>query len=333
MASGTRRPRRPHRVVTVLVDGMSQLETAVATEFFGDPPPWGIPWYSFRLCSDGGRELRLQGMRVMTDAGPEAIRQADTVIIPGWNGVDSPASPELVAELQRAHRRGARMVSFCTGAFPLAQAGLLDGLEATTHWSHAETFRQRFPQVRLNPSALYVDAGQVLTAAGSASAIDLALHIIRSDHGAEVANQMARALVVPPHRQGGQAQFIEAPMPQTRDGEVEPFSATLDWAIEHLDESLSISALAAHAAMSPRHFSRRFKETTGTSPHQWLLAQRLDLARRLLETTDDSIDVIASRAGFGTATALRQHFRSQLHTTPQAYRRTFDCSEPDELTA
>jgi transcriptional regulator GlxA family with amidase domain len=315
--------------VAVLVDGMSQMETAVATEFFGSPPPGGPPWYSFRICSDGGRELRLQGMRVTTDAGPEAIRHADTVIIPGWSRVDDPASPELIAELQRAHRRGARMVSFCTGAFVLAQAGLLDGLEATTHWSHAEKFRARYPQVRLNPSALYVDSGQVLTAAGSASAIDLALHIIRLDHGADVANDMARAMVVPPHREGSQAQFIETPMPQTRDGDVEPFAATLDWAIEHLDEPLSIDVLAAHAAMSPRHFSRRFKETTGTTPHQWLLGQRLDLGRRLLETTEESIDAVAARAGFGTATAMRQHFRAQLATTPQAYRRTFECCVVD----
>jgi transcriptional regulator GlxA family with amidase domain len=324
MARTTSTRPRPHRVVAVLVDGMSQMETAVATEFFGSPPPGGPPWYSFRICSDGGRELRLQGMLVTTDAGPEAIRHADTVIIPGWSGLDEPASPELIAELQRAHRRGARMVSFCTGAFVLAHAGLLDGLDATTHWSHAERFRALYPQVRLNPSALYVDSGQVLTAAGSASAIDLALHIIRLDHGADVANDMARAMVVPPHRQGSQAQFIEAPMPQTRDGDVEPFAATLDWAIEHLDEPLSIDVLAAHAAMSPRHFSRRFKETTGTTPHQWLLGQRLDLARRLLETTEESIDVVAARAGFGTATAMRQHFRAQLRTTPQAYRRTFD---------
>jgi transcriptional regulator GlxA family with amidase domain len=314
----------------VLVDGMSQMETAVATEFFGSPPPGGPPWYSFRICSDGARELRLQGMRVTTDAGPEAIRQADTVIIPGWSHSDDPASPELIAELQRAHRRGARMVSFCTGAFPLAQAGLLDGLEATTHWSHAEKFRARFPLVRLNPSALYVDSGQVLTSAGSASAIDLALHIIRVDHGADVANDMARAMVVPPHREGGQAQFIESPMPQTRDGDVEPFAATLDWAIEHLDEPLSIEVMAAHAAMSPRHFSRRFKETTGTTPHRWLLGHRLDLARRLLETTEQSIDVVAARAGFGTATAMRQHFRADLHTTPQAYRRTFDCCDLEQ---
>jgi transcriptional regulator GlxA family with amidase domain len=320
--------------VAVLADGMSQIEPAVANEFFGSGPPIeGIDWYDFRLCSDGPRELSLLGMRVVTDRGVEAIRRADTVIIPGWGEIDVPPSDELIDELRRAHRRGARLVSFCTGAFPLARAGVLDGLEATTHWAYADRMRERYPQVSVNPSALYIDAGQVLTSAGSASAIDLALHIIRLDHGAEVANQMARSMVVPPHRDGGQAQYVESPIATTRDGALDPLATTLDWALEHLDEPLSVSSLAEHSAMSPRHFTRRFTDVTGTSPHRWLLRQRLDLARRLLETTDDSIDLVASRAGFGTATAMRQYFRAQLHTTPQAYRRTFDCRAEPDLTA
>ncbi len=313
-------------MVSVLVDGMSMLEIAVAIEFFGgDAPPGVENWYRHRICSDGGRELRLQGgLRITTDAGPEALRQADTVIVPGWHDSDERPSPELTAELQRAGARGARLVSFCTGAFALAEAGLLDGHEVTTHWETVEKLRDRFPMVTINPSVLYVDSGQVLTAAGSASAIDLALHIIRSDHGAEVANHVARDLVVPPHRDGGQAQFIERPTaPQAADGD--GLAVTLDWAIQRLEEPLTVADLAAHATMSPRTFTRRFRAQVGTSPHRWLLHQRIDFARRLLETTDESIDIVATRSGFGTATAMRQHFRSTLKTTPQAYRRTFCC--------
>jgi AraC family transcriptional activator FtrA len=322
-----RSPGSPHRVVTVLVEGMSMMEIAVATEFFGGEAPPGVTnWYRHRLCSDGRRDIAIKGgLRLTTTAGPEAIRHADTVIIPGWSHSSIPPSPELTAELRRAAARGARLVSFCTGAFALAATGLLDGLEVTTHWETTSAFRERFPAVRLNPSVLYVDAGDVLTSAGSASAIDLALHIIRRDHGAEAANWVARDMVVPPHRDGGQAQYIEAPAPPP-PAEGDGLSVTLDWAIERLDQPLSVADLAAHAAMSPRHFTRRFRSQVGTSPHRWLLHQRLDLARRLLETTEEPIELVATRAGFGTATAMRQHFRATLHTTPQAYRRTFACA-------
>ena len=324
---------KTHRVVSLIVDGMSMLEIAIATEFFGgEQPPGATSWYRHRICSDGGDEVRLRGgLTVTTDAGLDALRRADTVVIPGWsNSADRP-SPQLVVELQRAAARGARLVSFCTGAFALAEAGLLDGLEVTTHWETAEKFRTRFPNVTLNPGVLYVDAGNVLTSAGSASAIDLALHIIRRDHGSDVANFVARDLVVPPHREGGQAQYIDAPAPPPpADGD--GLAVTLDWALERLDDPLSVADLAAHATMSPRNFTRRFRAQFGTSPHRWLLHQRIDLARRLLETTEESIDMVATRAGFGTATAMRQHFRTMLHTTPQAYRRTFSCpvDEPIE---
>ena len=310
----------------MLVDGMSPLEPAVAQEMFGiDPEIPGVTWYSHVVASAGPTVTLKGGLTVATEHRLDAVRRADTVIIPGWSNSTIPPEAELIDELQRAHRRGARIVSFCTGAYALAHAGLLDGRRATTHWTSAQRFRESFPLVDVDPNVLYIDEGDVLTAAGSASAIDLSLHVIRSDHGAEVANAIARDLVVPPHRDGGQAQYVDAPMPAAID-DVDPFSNTLTWAIEHLDQDLPVADLARRAAMSPRHFTRRFRATTGTSPHQWILTQRLALARRLLETTDEPIEVVAQRSGFGTSAALRLRFRAHLDTTPNAYRATFDCS-------
>ena len=307
---------------------MSPLESSIAYEVFGlGPGIDGLRWYSYRSCSQDG-VLRMGGLTVHTDGGLDSLRRADTVIVPGWHDTTVAPTEELTDELQRAHRRGARMVSFCTGAFALAHAGVLDGHHATTHWDSAARFRAAFPAIELDPAVLYVDDGQVLTAAGSASAIDLSLHIVRNDHGAEVANAIARDLVVPPHRDGGQAQFVDAPVGVAYDGP-DPFGETLDWAILHLDEDLPVTVLAARAAMSPRHFTRRFRAVTGTSPHQWILTQRLGLARRLLETTDESIEVVATLSGFGTSAALRQQFRKHLSTTPNAYRATFDLRRSD----
>ena len=213
------------------------------------------------------------------------------------------------------------MVSFCTGAFALAEAGLLDGRRATTHWTGAQRFRDRYPQVHLDPSVLYVDEGDVLTAAGSAASIALALYLIRSDFGAEVANLVARDMVVPPHRDGGQAQYIDAPVAVCSD--VDPLAETLVWAQAHLDEPLTVDGLAERAAMSSRNFARRFRGATGTTPHQWLVTQRVALAQELLETTDLTVEAIAERVGFGTAASFRMHLQRHARSTPQAYRRTF----------
>jgi transcriptional regulator GlxA family with amidase domain len=233
-----------------------------------------------------------------------------------------PPAPELLAALQRAYRRGARMVSFCTGAYLLAEAGLLDGRPATTLWTHADRFRARFPAVKLDPSVLYVDDGQVLTSAGNSAAADLALHILRTDHGAAIANRVARQMVAAPHRGGGQAQYVETPV-STSVQPGDQFAAVMEWAAQRLGQPLPIPALAARCSLSPRQFTRRFREATGTTPHQWLLTQRLALAQRLLETTDQPVDQVAANAGFGTPAALRLQFQRSLATSPAAYRRTF----------
>lgn len=315
-------------MATLLRPGMSPLESAVAAEFFGcdRSDDVGARWYEHRFFAETPGRLTIRwSPDVFVDHGLEAMRWADTVIIPGWDDRRVAPTDELATALRSAHRRGARMVSFCTGAYALAHAGLLDGRRATTHWEHAEEFGRRFPLIDLEPSVLYVDEGDVLTSAGSAASIDLALHIIRTDHGAEVANLVARDMVVPPHRDGGQAQYIESPMQPC--SAQEPLAVTLDWALEHLHEPLSVERLAAQALMSPRTFARQFRAVTGTTPHQWVSRQRLSLAQSLLETTDASVDEIAATAGFGTAASLRLHFQRTLHTTPQAYRRTFACTD------
>lgn len=318
---------RRHRVVSLLVDGMTAFEPAVADEVFGIDRTElvGVPWYRYRTCTPGGPDIRLGGFAVSVSGGLEALRQADTIVIAGWCDVDHAVATEVVDALRRAHRRGARLVSFCTGAFALAAAGILDGRPATTHWAHTDDFRARFPQVHLDPSVLYVDDGDVLTSAGSAASIDLAMHIVRRDLGADVSNRVARDLVVAPHRRGGQAQFITTPVAAPSDG-VDGLGTAMEWAMSHLDEDLCVATLAEVALMSPRHFARRFREVTGTTPHQWLLAQRVGLAQQLLETTDRPVEHIAATTGFGTGAAMRLHFQRTLGTSPTAYRRTFQAA-------
>jgi transcriptional regulator GlxA family with amidase domain len=301
---------------------MSTIGMAIANDLFG--APWeavlGVHWYSYRVCSPDPSPIRIGTLRAEVTDGVSALSRADTVIIPG-RGHRLP-TPELLAALRQAYRRGARMVSFCTGAYILAEAGLLDGRPAATLWSHADRFRSRFPAVKLNPSVLYVDDGQVLTSAGNSAAADLALHILRTDYGAAIANRVARQMVAPPHRSGGQAQYVETPV-STGGQAGERLTAALDWAMQRLDQPLPVSALAARCSLSPRQFTRQFSDAAGTTPHQWLLTQRLALAQRLLETTDQPIDHVAASSGFGTPAALRQHFRRALATSPAEYRRTF----------
>ncbi len=307
----------------VLTDGMTSLGAAVAHDVFGAPWDLGVPWYRYTVCTADQSPLRVGGLPVHVDRGVNALSRADTVIVPG-RGLRRPA-PELLVALRRAYQRGARMVSFCTGAYVLAEAGLLDGRPATTLWTHAERFQARFPAVRLNPAVLYVDDGQVMTSAGNSASVDLALYILRNDFGADIANTVARHLVAPPQRRGGQAQYVEAPLgADTRTGEV--LAATLDWAISRLDQPLSVRVLAARATLSPRQFTRRFHQETGTSPHQWLLTHRLALAQRLLERTDNTIEHIANAAGFRTPAAMRLHFQKTLDTSPLASRRAFRLS-------
>ncbi len=321
-SSSSRRPHR-HHIVAIVVPGMSPLEISVATEFLGiGRPELGQRWYRFTICTpDPGLVALEGGLTMYVEQGLDAARRADTIVIPGWCGRGKTPNPEVIAALQAADARGARMVSFCTGAFALAEAGVLEGRRATTHWHAAADFGRRFPSIDLDPDVLYIQDGNVWTAAGSAASIDCALALVRHDYGAEVANDLARDLVVPPHRQGGQAQFVAAPLPVDRGAD--PLAASLDWALERLDQPLTVTDLAEHAHLSPRQFSRRFRQATGTTPHQWLLAQRILLARRLLETTDLPVDRVADDAGFGSPAALRMHFQRSVRTSPLAYRRVF----------
>jgi AraC family transcriptional regulator, transcriptional activator FtrA len=260
------------------------------------------------------------GVTFRSDNGLRRLRQVDTIVIPGWRSADERPPANLLKEIRAAHRRGARLVSICSGVFVLAASGLLDGKHVTTHWRYAEKLKQRYPNIKVEPDVLYVDEGKILTSAGSAAGIDLCLHIVRCDYGAEIANRVARRLVVPPHRDGGQSQYISTSVPSGASGGL---ARLLHWAQGHLHASLPVEVLARKAAMSPRTFARRFVAETGTTPRRWLVHQRVLMAQRRLESTDDSIDQIAQRVGLGTAATLRFHFRNHLKTTPTAYRKRF----------
>jgi AraC family transcriptional regulator, transcriptional activator FtrA len=309
-------------VVALVYDGLCAFEFACAAEVFALPRPEFAPgWYRFETCSPERRSLRGQyGMRITADVGLDRLAAAGTVIIPGWKGLDDAVPARVVAALRDAHSRGARLLSICSGAFVLAATGLLDGRRATTHWRYAEALQQRYPAIRVDPDVLYVDEGQLLTSAGSAAGLDLCLHLVRRDHGADIANQVARRLVIPPHRDGGQAQFIERPMPKrAHDG----LSQLMDAMRRRMDRPFAIAELARMAAMSERTLIRRFKAATGAAPAQWLTTIRLDRARALLEQSADSIDAIAEQTGLGTATTMRHHFRRRFDTSPSTYRKRF----------
>jgi transcriptional regulator GlxA family with amidase domain len=310
----------PHRVVTVLTDGANPFEFSVACEVFDlRRPELGAPLYEHRLVGVRRRVRINGGWHVELDDGLEALADADTVVMPSAPRDLLP--PELVPALRDAYDRGARMVSFCSGVFALAAAGILDGRPAATHWMYVEELRRRYPTVQVDGEVLYVDDGQVLTSAGTAAAIDLSLHIVRLDHGPHMANQVARRMVVPPHRDGGQAQFAVTPVAPTVDDD--PLGPVLEWMVEHLDEQLTVAQMARLAAMSSRSFARRFRELTGTTPVRWLQHQRVARAQELLEVSDLSIESVADRVGLGTAANLRHHFRRVTATTPVAYRQRF----------
>ncbi|WP_189785529.1 helix-turn-helix domain-containing protein [Streptomyces capitiformicae] len=318
MSTGTR------SIALAVTDGMLHFELALACEVFGtDLSHLVDPWYEFALCGPGA--VRVGRFRLEPDHGLDQLPYADTVIVPGWVDVDVAPPAELVDAVRAAHAAGARVVSLCTGAFVLAAAGVLDGLRATTHWAHTDVLAARHPQVEVDPDVLYVDNGSVLTSAGKAAAMDLCLHLIRLDHGSAVANTIARRLVVPPHRAGGQAQFVTAPVPERGDA---PLSELFSWTLARLDQPLTVEDLARRANMSSRHLTRHFRTATGTTPLQWLLTQRIRRAQELLETTADSVDTIATATGMGTATTLRRHFNRTLGVPPDTYRRTFHDSRP-----
>ncbi|MGW0563348.1 helix-turn-helix domain-containing protein [Streptomyces sp. NPDC003016] len=306
-------------VALAVTDGMLHFELALAYEVFGaDMPGVADPWYSVSVCGPGA--VRVGRFRLEPDHGLDRLARAETVIVPGWADLDEDPPGDLVDAVRAAHEAGARVASLCTGAFVLAAAGLLDGRRATTHWAHTRALAARYPQVTVDPDVLYVDNGSVLTSAGKAAAMDLCLHLVRLDHGSSVANTLARRLVVPPHRDGGQAQFVTTPVPAPGN---HPLAGLLPWVIERLDRPLTVEDLARQARMSSRNLGRHFRSVTGTTPLQWLLTQRIRHAQELLETTDDSVGTIAAATGMGTATTLRRHFNRTVGVPPDTYRRTF----------
>jgi AraC family transcriptional activator FtrA len=312
------------KVAVIVLDEVAPFELGVLCEVFGtDRTADGFPGYDFMTCSiDGGPVRTDVGFSIMPSHDLGGLEDADLIAVPAYP-IGTAAPPKLAAALRRAVDRGAYVLSMCTGAFLLGEVGLLDGRRCTTHWNHAGELSDRFPQADVDPKVLYVIDGNVMTSAGTAAGIDLCLSLVRSEHGSAVATALARRMVVPPHRSGGQAQYVEAPMPHTEDAPtLEPLLA---WLVTTLDEPHTVETLAARAHMSQRTFARRFRAETGATPHDWLTAQRLLLARRLLEDTELGIETIAGRCGFGNAATLRHHFTRKVGATPQAYRTTFKC--------
>ncbi|MBB3007494.1 GlxA family transcriptional regulator [Cupriavidus alkaliphilus] len=317
-----------HTVAVIAFEGISPFHLSVPCIVFGDDlDRLGVPRYRLLICGETpGMIATMSGFRIEVEHDLSVLAQADTVIMPAWRDPGERAPQALLDALRAASARGARIAGLCLGTFVVAEAGLLDGRTAATHWAWADDFAQRYPRVRLDRDSLYIDDGAILTSAGTAAALDCCLHLVRRDHGAEVANRVARRMVVAPHRHGGQAQYIEHPLPQA-DG-ADRLSLTLDWAIAHLAEPLTLDTLAEKAGMSRRNFTRRFKEKTGTTVTQWLLNHRLTAARRLLETTDKGVDLVAGLVGFGSAVSLRQHFTQALAVSPSAYRKQFGTAVP-----
>jgi len=323
MLEARRTDRKPPVVAIVVYDGLALFELAAANDVFGTDVTTasGEPLYRVLICGPAASVMTEAGFRMEVPRGLDALDEAHTVVVlPTLFQEQVPA--EVLDALGRARSRGQRLMSLCTGAFVLAEAGLLDGRTATTHWSECAELARRYPRVTVDPDVLYVDEGEVLTSAGSAASLDLCLHVLQRDYGTQVATRVARDLVIPLHRPGGQAQYIETPVPEPGGGG-DLFADTLSWLQAHLDQEVTVADLAARAAMSPRTFARRFPASTGTTPLTWILRERVRLAQRLLETSDLPVDAIAGKTGFGTADNLRKHFGRMLKTTPQAYRRTF----------
>ncbi|MET9729954.1 helix-turn-helix domain-containing protein [Streptomyces sp. NPDC006458] len=311
-------------VAVVLLDGVHPFELGVVCEVFGlDRSDQGLPVYDFAVVSAEGPTLttHVPGFTLGTPYGLDRLDEADLIAVPAGNDFMARQWPSgLLDALVKAVDRGARVLSVCSGVFVLGAAGLLDGRRCAAHWKHVDELARRYPRAVVEPDVLYVDEDPVITSAGTAAGIDACLHIVRKEEGTEVANAIARRMVVPPHRDGGQAQYVDRPLPAAPCDTV---GEVLAWMERNLDEEVTVEQLAARALMSPRTFARRFQQETGTTPYRWILRQRVLLAQRLLEATDETVDAIAGRTGFGTAAALRHQFVRALGTTPNAYRRTF----------
>ncbi|MFD8588479.1 GlxA family transcriptional regulator [Streptomyces sp. NPDC059637] len=322
--------RRREIVAVLLFSGGPIFESSIPLSVFGiDRQDAGVPRYRLMVCAGEEGPLRTTGdLELTAPHGLEAVAKAGTVVVPAWRSISRPPPPAALHALRRAHEEGARIIGLCTGAFVLAAAGLLDGRPATTHWMYAPTLAKRYPSVHVDPRELFVDDGDVLTSAGTAAGIDLCLHVVRTDHGADAANALARRLVVPPRRAGGgQERYLDRSLPEEMGGD--PLAEVVAWALEHLHEQFDVEALAARAYMSRRTFDRRFRSLTGSAPLQWLITQRVLQAQRLLETSDYSVDEVAGRCGFRSPVALRGHFRRQLGSSPAAYRAAYRARRPD----
>ncbi len=314
------------RSVAVVVGGrVAAFELGILCQVFGlDRSDEGLPRFDFALCaSTPGPVPTTSGFPVVVGHGLDRVAGADLVAVPAWPDLDSPVPPAVLDAVRAAVGRGARVLSICTGAYLLAAAGLLDGRRAATHWQYAERLARTYPRVRVDADVLYVEDGPIVTSAGAAAGIDAALHVLRRSHGTAVATAVARRMVVPPQRSGGQAQYVETPLAVATRPASGAMAEVLDWAAAHLDEALPVAVLAARAHAAPRTFARRFVEVTGTTPHRWLLDRRLELAERLLETTDLPVEAVAHRCGFGGADTLRHHFAARRGTSPTAYRQMF----------
>jgi AraC family transcriptional regulator, transcriptional activator FtrA len=311
-----------HKVALLAYDGLCTFEFGCAVEVFALPrPELAVPWYQFAVCAAERGALRATGgVQLRVPHGLRLLAHADTIVIPGWRSPDEPPPPRLLGALRAAFARGARLASICSGVFVLAAAGLLDGRRASTHWCYAARLAARYPRIRVEPNALYVDEGRILTSAGSAAGLDMLLHLVRRDYGARIANQVAQRLVIPPHRDGGQAQFVPRPLPADERGRL---ARLMDFIRAHPDAPHTLTELAARAAMSPRTLQREFRGATGVAPYEWIIGERIERAKELLETTHLTSQAVAARVGLGSAESLRHHFRRRVGTTPARYRQRF----------
>jgi len=313
---------KKHLVVALAYDRLCTFEFGCVVELFAlERPELGVDWYDFAVCAIEPGPIRAAGgITIAAPHDPTMLERADTIVIPGWRDADEAPPPALLEQLRAAHARGARLCSICSGVFVLAAAGLLDGQRATTHWRYTERLVQRYPRIEVLPGDLYVDSGQVITSAGSAAGLDMLLHLVRRDYGARVGNLVAQRLVVAPHREGGQAQYLPRPMAHDERGRL---TRLMDWVRAHPDHPHTVASMAARAAMSARTLQRQFQEATGFGPVEWVARERVALVKDLLETSDLPLSQVAQRAGFGSEESLRHHFRRLTATSPGAYRRRF----------
>ncbi|SFF60016.1 transcriptional regulator, AraC family /transcriptional regulator, AraC family with amidase-like domain [Duganella sp. CF458] len=313
---------KKHLVVALAYDGLCTFEFGCAVELFAlDRPELGVDWYDFAVCAVERGPIRAAGgILVQAPYDPALLERADTIVIPGWRDADEEPPQALLAQIRAAHARGARLCTICSGVFILAAAGVLDGQRATTHWRYVERLQRRYPRIRVLADDLYVDEGQIITSAGSAAGLDMLLHLVRRDYGARVGNMVAQRLVVAPHREGGQAQFLPRPMAHDEQGRL---SRLMDWLRSHPAAPHTVASMAERAAMSPRTLQRQFQDATGMGPVEWLVRERVAIAKDLLEAPEIALAQVAERAGFGSEESLRHHFRRVAATTPGAYRRAF----------